>query len=204
MNDEKHRSIERSKKTAVSLSDIMAKEGAGLLIPGGSLAYGAIKTLVKHVRQWRTDKVEDRLFDFHEKMLRGLSGKQKEEFINKEFSIEEYYALLNHVLQDEEDDKTDVYAIIFKALQFGLIPQKYRNHVVRCCRELKYGDFELMRFIYINDKYEYEGPGDRVQQIKLLTASNDPLKAYGIQTLYRLGCLSEIDKNKPLWPTELR
>jgi len=203
MENKKTKSIQRTKKTAISFASVLGRETSSLIIPGGGLALEGIKTLVEHCREWYKDRTEGRLYEFHERILKGINNEQLKDFLEKEFSIDEYYSLLNHVLQDEEDQKIDVYARIFQALQLGLILEKYRKHIIRCCRELKYSDFNLMRLIYINEKYEFVGPGNRVQQIKALTESNDPIKAYGIQTLYRLGCLSEVDKNKPLWPTEL-
>jgi hypothetical protein len=203
MKNQKNKSIQRSKKTAISFVDVLGKEVSSLIIPGGGIIYAGIKNLVEHVREWQKDRAEDRLFQFHDKIFRGISNKQLEDFLGKKFSINEYYSLLNHVLQDEEDQKIDIYARIFQALHMGLIPESYRKHIITCSRELKYDDFELMRLIYINEKYEFVGPGNRVEQIMLLTTSNNPIKAYGIQTLHRFGCLSEIDKGKPLWPTEL-
>ena len=122
---------------------------------------------------------------------------------NKEFFIEDYYSILNHILQDEEDAKIQIYAKIFKGIILDLIPLEYKIHIIKSARELKFSDFELMRRLYINDKYEFKVPGNRTKQIKQLTNTNDPMESHSIQSLIRLGFLLDKDGNDPPWPSKL-
>jgi len=203
VDTEKEKSISRTKKSAISLADILAKEGVSIIVPGGGLAYELGKLLWNHTKTWYRDRTEARLEEFHERLLEGIPKESQEEFLKNEFSPEEYYSILNHVLQDEEDKKVGVYSRIFQGLQLNLIPDEYRLHLIKCSRELKCSDFELIRQLYINEKYEFKAPGNRINQINSITISNDPIKAHSIQTLIRWGFLSTTDTKKPPWPTKL-
>lgn len=199
---EKKESISRSKKTVVRLVDFLAEEGMSK-IPSGTRLYKCSKILLKHAVKFFTDSRDIRIKEFHETILEGIDPDKQDNLLNKEFSIADYYSILNHILQDEEDTKIQVYAKIFKGIILGLIPLKYKIHIIKSTRELKFSDFELMRLLYINDKYEFITPGNRINQIKQLTDTNDPIKSYSIQSLIRLGFLLDRDGNKPPWPSEL-
>lgn len=203
MDNEKDLSLSRTKKTATCLTDILLKEGAGAAIPGGGLAYSLGKLLVTHVSSWYSDRGKSRLEEFHQELFEGIPEDGQQEFMDSEFSIDEYYATLNHVIQDEEDTKVKIYAKIFQGLQLNLIPDEFRLHLIKCSRELKYSDFDLIRELYINEKYEFKAPGNKLSQINAITVSDDPIKAHSIQTLIRWGFLSTIDSKKPPWPTQL-
>lgn len=203
MEDKKEMSIARTKKTVVSLADILFKEGVSAVIPAGGLAYSVGKALASHIRNWYSDRRDDRLEEFHQGLLEGIPEENQQEFLNSEFSMDEYYAILNHVVQDEEDSKVKIYSRIFQGLQLNLIPAEYRLYLIKCSRELKYSDFDLIRQLYINEKYEFKAPGNKVSQVRSLTVSDDPIRAHSIQTLTRWGLLSTTDTKKPPWPTQL-
>lgn len=202
MSGDKERSIARSKRSAVNLVDFLA-EGAVGLLPGGVPVYKVGKILWEHAGKFISDRREKRLEEFHRKALSEGDCSYWEEIKEKEFSIDEYYSLLNFVVQDEEEQKVDFYAKLFRLVLLGKIPEEYRTHIIRSARELKFSDIELLRQLYINDKYEFEGPGNRIRQIAELTQPNDPRQLYSIQTLIRFGYLSDKDGTKPPWPTKL-
>ena len=207
MKNEKEKSIVRTKKTTISLTDIVLKEGATIIIPYGAPAYELIKLLLKHAKDWYSERRSRRIEEFHEQLLDGISEECQEELFKNEFSIEEYYSILNHVVQDEEDSKNKIYSKLFQALQLNLIPAEYRLHLIKSSRELKYADFDLIRQLYINEKYEFIAPGNKPIQIQSITISDDPIRAHSIQTLIRWGFLSTAETNrppyKPPWPTQL-
>jgi hypothetical protein len=200
---EKERSMVRAKKSGFSLASVLMKEGASTVIPAGGLIYSLSKTLFSHAKNWYSDRRDARLEEFHQGLLVGIPEEGHQEFLKNEFSMDEYYAILNHVVQDEEDSKVKIYAKIFQGLQLRVIPDEYRLHLIKCSRELKSSDFELIRQLYINEKYEFKGPGNKISQIRSLAVSADPIRAHSIQTLIRWGFLSTIDVNKPPWPTQL-
>jgi len=202
MDSDKNKSISRSKKSAVKLVDFLAEEAASV-VPGGASAYKVGKHLFNHAKQFITDQREERLEDFHKRILSEGDNNYWEEVKDKEFQIDEYYSLLNFVVQDEEEQKVKFYADLFRLLLLRKLPEEYRDHIIRSARELKYSDIELLRQIYINDKYVFKSPGNKQNQIKELTQPDSPLKKHSIQTLIRFGYLSDKDGNKPPWPTEL-
>lgn len=201
MNKEIEQSLSRSKKSLFKFGDFVA-ETAASSVPGGAPAFKLSKILVEHAHQFYKDRREQRLIDFHGKVLEE-DVKYWDSIKDKEFSIDEYYSLLNNVIQDEEDSKIEIYAKIFRLIILDKIPEKYRAHIIKSSRELKYLDFELMRIIYINEKYEFRAPGNITIQVRNITQPKAPLETYSIQTLIRFGYLSEGVDNKPPWPTEL-
>lgn len=200
MNKEK--SIARSKKSAIRLMDAIAEAGLSL-VPGGSGVYKFGKILVQHAKDFYHDRREERLTEFHERLLENVTEKEKEKILTVEFSIEDYYSILNQLIQDEEDRKVEIYAKVFQAILLNLIPNSYKLHMIKSIREVKYSDFDLMRRIYINEKYEFVAPGNKTNQIKRITQPADPIELHSIQTLIRHGYLRDKDGNKPPWPSEL-
>lgn len=202
MSDNEERSIARSKQSAAKLADFLAEEATGL-VPGGASIYKVGKLLVGHAREFYSDRREKRLEDFHRKILGEGDKNYWDDIKDKEFSFDVYYSLLNFVIQDEEEQKIDFYAKLFRLILLGKIPEKYRTHIIRSARELKFSDLELLRQLYINEKYEFVGPGHKLSQIAALTQADSPLKLYSIQTLIRFGYLSDRKETKPAWPTKL-
>jgi len=200
----KEQNLTKSKRALTSLGEIAIQGGAiAAGVPGVGIAYKTIKILVEYARAYYNDRRNDRIKDFHEKVLSGVPDDQREEFLAAEFSVEDYYALLEKAVQDEEDSKVEIYAKLFRCLILGLIPDDYKLHVVKTARELNFSDFEFMRKLYINDKYEFIGPGNKLSQISNLTSSANPLRSYSVQTLIRLGFLNERQTNRPPWPNDL-
>lgn len=201
-DDEKDRSITRSKKSVVKLADFLAEEAAGLA-PGGASIYKVGKLLFTHASQFISDRHDKRLEEFHRKILNEGDHNYWREIEDKDVSLDEYYSFLNFVVQDEEEKKIDFYAKLFRLILLGKIPEKYRTHIIRSARELKFSDIELLRQLYINEKHEFKAPENKRGQIKELTQPDSPMKLYSIQTLIRFGYLSDKDGTKPPWPTKL-
>ncbi len=198
----KEKSIARTKKSTIRLID--AATDAGLsLVPGGAGIYKFGKILVQHALGFYHDRRDERLANFHEKLLENVSTEEKDKIFNTEFSVEDYYSILNQLIHDEEDEKVAIYAKVFQAILLGLIPDDFKIHILKSIRELKYSDFDLMRRIYINEKYEFVAPGNKRSQISRITRPKKPIELHSIQTLIRHGYLYEKDGTKPPWPTEL-
>ncbi len=202
MSDEEEKSIARSKQSAVRLVDIIAEEAAGI-IPGGASTYKVGKLLFKHASDFYSDRRDKRLEKFYRKILSDGDPNYWEEIKDKEFSFDEYYSLLNFVVQDEEEQKIDFYAKLFRIILLGKIPEKYRAHVIRSARELKLSDIELLKQLYITEKVGNSGLRNQLSQISALTQPDSPLKMYSIQTLIRFGYLTVRKESKPPWPTKL-
>lgn len=200
----KGQNLAKGKRALTSFGEIVIQGGATAAgIPGAGIAYKAIKILVEYARAYYNERRNDRIEEFHNKVFAGVSEDQQEEFLKAEFSIQDYYALLEKAVQDEEESKVEIYAKLFRCLILGLVPNDYKLHIIKATRDLNFADFELMRQLYINDKYEFVGPGNKLSQISNLTSPINPLRAYSIQTLLRLGFLNERETHKPPWPNDL-
>lgn len=196
----KRKSIKRTLGSVISLADVLAEQGLGS-VPGGASVYKLTKILVKHAREYFADRRDRRLEEFHKKLLDGIPQESQKEFLTSKFSIEEYYSFLSQLVQDEEDRKVDIYARIFQGLVLTVLPQDVRLHLVGAARELKFSDFDLMRRIYISDRFEFLGSESTSEQIEAITKTEDPIRMSSIENLVRLGFL--VGTERPLKPTKL-
>ena len=193
----------RGKGSALTFASELAKEGLSAVVPGGGLMYEGVKVLVKHGMQFYQDRKDARIESFHDAILSPLGDETLEGVLNKEFCLADYTLLLSHAIQDEEEEKVEIYSRIFKALQNDLIPPSFKLHILKSSRDLSRSDFGLMREIFIASTYEFKDEGDRDRQVKERTTSMDPMKNLSIQNLIRLGYLYEKGSDQPPYPTEL-
>ena len=95
------KSLSRSKKSAITVADLLAKEGLTTIIPAGGLIYDMTKSLVKHSRDYFIDRTEDRLENFHDALLKEHQDEERiQDFINKEFNLDDFHAILSSCTQD--------------------------------------------------------------------------------------------------------
>ena len=193
----------RGKESALTFVSVLAKEGLSAVVPGGGLMYEGVKVLVKHGIQFFEDRKDARIEKFHDAILGSLEGEALDEVLNSEFCLADYTLLLSHTVQDEEDEKVEIYSRIFKALQKDLIPLPFRLHILKSSRSLSLSDFELMREIYIAYTHAFKDEGNRARQVEERTTSMDPMKNLSIQSLIRLGYLYEKGPDNPPYPTKL-
>lgn len=196
------KSLARSKKTTLTFASELAKEGCSALVPGGGLMYEGVKALVQHGIKFYEDRKTERIERFHEVLL-GEHATNREEVLHKEFAIEDYTILLSHAVQDEEDDKVDIYSRIFKALQNNQISKEFKSHILKSSRDLLVSEFELMKEIFISSTFEFKDEGNIREQITRRTRTANPIINLSIQNLIRLGYLYDKDGTKPPYPTDL-
>jgi hypothetical protein len=194
------KSLDRSLVSTLSLADVLLEEGVKI-IPGGELAYKLTKILGKHARQYLVDRREERFAKFHQQILVGIAPESQEDFLKAKFSMEDYSAILTHIVQDEENAKVDLYARLFKAIILGVVVSDYKNHFIKATRELTKFDFDIMRQMHIYDTYELMGFADRSAQLSTLLKPTDPLTVVSLDKLTRLGFLWS--RNDPPQPTKL-
>ena len=196
------RSLARGKESGYSFAPELAKEGLSALFPGGGLVYAGVEALVKHGIQFYEDRKKSRIEAFHENILSG-DPEAARQVLDKEFSIEDYTLLLSHAVQDEEDEKVEIYARLFKALQRDLLPAPFKLHILKSSRNLSRADFDLMREIFVAAKFKFKDEGDLERQITLRTVSANPMMNLAIQNLVRQGYLYEKTSDAPPYPTAL-
>ncbi|MCX5886083.1 MAG: hypothetical protein NT096_09280 [Proteobacteria bacterium] len=190
----KNKSILRSKKSTVKVSDFLAREGAAALVPGGGLFYEAAKALFQHGKQYFHDRTEDRLEEFHQAILTGnFDEKECEEFLDKEFDLNDYYAVLSSCVQDIEDEKIRIYSQLMQSLIMNVIKPNIRRHFITSSKDLSFQDLCFLRELYINNKYDLMTVGGPPQQVKNLLSTIDIFKDLTIEKLISRGF---IHKNK--------
>jgi hypothetical protein len=190
----KNKSISRSKKSIVKVSDFLAREGVAALVPGGGLFYDATKALFQHGKQYFHDRTEDRIEEFHQALLTGnFDEKEFEKFLDKEFDLDDYYAVLSSCVQDIEDEKIRIYSQLMQSLMMNIIKPNIRRHFITSSKYLSFQDLCFLRELYINSKYDLMTVGGSSQQVKNLLSTVDIFKDLTIEKLISRGF---IHKNK--------
>lgn len=200
-NIDKKKSIVRSKKSLISLGEIFVATGAATLGPKGAIGYKIAKRGIQHVLEYISDRKEERLAKFHELVLNDIPDGKQQEFLNKPFSKEDYYNLLNRVVQDEEDDKVEIYAKLFQGIVLDAIPKKYKLHLIKTTKNLSRSDLELMRTLYTR---EIKGTSVLRTFLSEKQSTSNFNETYSFQTLLRLGFLApSSDDATPYLTTDL-
>ena len=196
----RERSRERTKISLARIGWATGKTTAGL-VPGGSLAADVIETAVKHVRLYREDLVKERLSHFAQCILEGADGKELDNLLGREFEQSDFHAILTALVNDEEDEKAEIYAHTLKALINGEVRQEHRRHVIRTISVLSWADLELSREIYIHSHFAFPTynafQADLHKQVSQLLETRDTMKLVAIRALVSQGLLSDS------MPTEL-
>jgi len=149
MDKKEELSIERSTATLLSMGEAFAKEALTALIPGSALLFALIKSLTKQAASYFRDRAELRLEEFHQRLLSAESEVDLRELVTDEFSMADYYSLLNSVIEDDEDSKVAVYASLMKAIIRGGIPLANKRHFIKSIRELSSDDLKVLRELYL-------------------------------------------------------
>ena len=191
-NDETEHAKKSLKTTRREMADVLVEEFLGLW-PGGAFPYRLAKTSLRA-------RAKRRLDEFHKRILHGVPDEDKEK-LKRNFTLDDYHSFLNYTINDEEERKVILYGRIFQGFLLRDIPPETKVHLLKASRELTFGQFELMRSLYIASKYEFMRSQGRQSQIDAITRTRDPLDAAGIQTFFRLGFLSQGEKS--LEPTKM-
>tara|TARA_R110000796_G_C14532658_1_gene432054 strand:- start:585 stop:1631 length:1047 start_codon:yes stop_codon:yes gene_type:complete len=192
---EKKKSLDRSKRSAMTIAQILAKEGLSAAIPGGNLMFEAGRTLFDHANQYIKDRNEERLVRFHSVLLDSEGEpKEKEEILYGEFDPDDYHSLLASCIQDIEDKKTDLYANLLKRFIINSVPERERQLFIQGAKALSMDDVRFMREIYIKNKFDLMSPGGTAQQTKQLLETNDPILQILLSRFEYLGFLEAQQK----------
>lgn len=195
----KSSSIARSKASMISLAEAIGSRVSDLVLPGSGTAYKVAKVLIKHAWRFYRDRGNMRVEEFHEVLLRGVPDTDMGSFLEKPFSIEDYYTLLDSALHDQEEAKVPRYSKFFKALINQSIDKKYRIHLIRVLKDLTYSDLMLARNIYISSQYNFIDDHGKIAQIRRILETSDPLTSCSIQKMIGFGLISPVKQD----PTDL-
>lgn len=189
---ERDKSLIRSKKSAITVAELLAKEGLTALVPAGGIIYDLTKTLVQHGRNYFTDRTEARLIEFHETLLsNNLSVPNLDEFIHKEFDLDDYYTILSSCTQDIENAKVAIYAKLMKSLIEIKIDDKTKKHFITSCKDLTFSEISFLKNLYINSKFDLMTAGGTTQQVKSILHKTDYFQKLEIDKLIQLGFINK-------------
>ncbi|OAI19674.1 MULTISPECIES: hypothetical protein [Methylomonas] len=198
------KSLDRSKKTATTIAELLAKEGLSSVIPFGGLLYDASKALILHTRNYISDRTNDRMEDFCEHLISGrASDEELKVFLEKKFDMDDYYAVLSSCMQDIENEKVLIYSELMKGLIEGDFSPEIRRYFIKSCKELTFAELSFLREIYINSEYVMMPHSGCVtgtaHQVKQILTTNDPFRRITIERLISLGFVNnQLNEMTPL------
>jgi hypothetical protein len=159
-----------TKNTVFKVGDFIAETGSSL-VPGGTIAYSAIKNIISIAKDYHEYKAEQKTQQFHTAIF---SGENREDFLNKEFNIDYYTTLLKSCLQDIEDEKTDIYGKLLKGLiKNPNLNKETKNRMILLVNELTMNDILLLKKIYIHIKYNINNAHNKNSDIKNILNTQD-------------------------------
>jgi hypothetical protein len=185
---ERNKSISRAKKSATTMADLLGREGASLVLPGGGLIYDTTKVLIDHAKNYFSDRTTNRIEDFHTALLQGNADQDKfQNFLNMPFELDDYYTLLSSCIQDIEAEKVDIYSSLMKSFIKSELGAEIRRHFIISCKELTNFDISFLKNLYINSKNDLMTVGGIHTQIKKILSTKNELEIIAIEKLKKLG-----------------
>lgn len=181
-------SLIRSKKSVITVADLLAKEGLTTVVPAGGLIYDISKSLAQHARNYFLGRAEARLEEFHENFLNeSMSGEEVKDFINKEFNLDDYYAILSSCTQDIENEKVTIYANLLKGIIEKKVEPNLKRHFITTSKDLTFSELCFLKELYIYSNFELMTPGGIQYQVSTLLSTKDFFKNIIINKLIQLG-----------------
>lgn len=185
---EKDLSIARTKKTTVSIAELLGKEAMAAIIPGGGMIYDSTKALVNHGRKYFSDRTEMRMEQFYAALLSdGADEESFLAFLEKPFDLDDYYALLTSCAQDIENEKVEIYSTLMRSLLNSKISAEMKRHFIKSCNDLTYSEIQFLRKLYINCKHDLMTVGGAKEQVQNMLSSAEPLVMLTIENLKSIG-----------------
>jgi hypothetical protein len=124
---------------------------SGLLIDGMSANY---KSAVTKGMQYYERRRQEGFNEFHRQLLSGTATKEKVEY-EQMFKITEdqYYALLSASINDEEKQKSHIYANVYRSILNENISKEKYSKIIRLAKDIPYSALVLLPTIYIYKNY---------------------------------------------------
>ncbi len=184
-------------KNLLKVIDVLA--GLGISIysgPAGKMVYELSKLGLDSAKEFIEVRNSKRFQKFHETLLTGdLKTEEIEKFVDKDIDAEDYYILLKHAIQDDEDRKTNYYAELLRKIALKQVSEEYKFHLMKIAKELTSFEIELIQKIYIYKMFKLIPKQGPVEHLSSLLSSNDFQVKSAIESIIRLGMLERIEQD---------
>jgi hypothetical protein len=151
------------KNTTIKIADFLLEFGFSLASPVLSIPYNGAKKIIEIAKDCHQHKTNERLYQFHCALL---NGENTDGFIDKEFNIDDYTALLNSCLQDIEDEKAEIYGKFFKGLiNNPELSKENRRTMILLIKELSMSDIQILKKIYIHSRFNINNNSGNIRDL---------------------------------------
>lgn len=141
------RAKKKSKKRAAESVRALAKAGVGLAL--GPAAAVALDRLLEHGRGFVWERKLGRVKKFNREFLAGIPAGEQHALVARIESDEdaraEWARIAEQVWEDDEEEKTGIYARLLRFLLSNVSDGRTRRHLVRSVRGLAVTDIELLK-----------------------------------------------------------
>ena len=183
--------------TLRSLGKLTIKKG----IDAATCGFGGdlFEWALDHQRRGR----ERRVAAVAEALGTAIENTNDEIALDAEMVPDVLYAILKNAVNDDEEEKAEIYAKLLVAIQANKLDRAYQRHAIRVCRELRFSDFALMRELYVRANVLLSRHQTKASQVGGLIDSPDSMTTYGLETFRRFGLLAPSELHRTsVWPTE--
>lgn len=125
-----------------------------------------IPDIIEAATDYYAKERDSRIKEFHISLLNGTATKDRvkyeKEYIKK--TSDSYYSLLSASIEDEEMEKSQIYANLYNSILRGKIKNKKEKlRYLKFAKRLPYSVFELLPMVFVYDKFDIK---DQSSQFK--------------------------------------
>lgn len=155
--------------------------------------------------KYQTNKHRKIVTSFHRNILDGNESEKriKYEQENIKANQEDYFTLLKFAIEDEEDEKVDIYTNVYKYIRDNQsIEKDEKRKILKIAKELSYSTIELMPKIFVLSKFSNL---EENLETYLSNLANNPKFLYETNLFIQYGLFKDIKAfdNKKVEITEL-
>jgi hypothetical protein len=182
-NDDSHkRALKLAKAPVVGLVKGLVEELEN--IPGAAIVKNVFnessEALVKYFSQVKKDISKERLFEFYNIVfIENVSEDKRKELLESFDKIkdEEHLRFIEMVMRDEETEKVEYYAKLFRVFLEKDFSRVQKTHHLQAFRSLRSYDFQLLKQYYEILKEMNRGPRPEMNSFQMLPSPKNKLEA---------------------------
>lgn len=131
---------------------VVIEEIIGTALDITNVDYKSVMTKGAHYFE---KKRQDTFNEFNKQLFLGIADKEKIEY-EKRFKVteEQYYKLLEAAIEDDEKEKSMIYANVYRSILNNTVEKKNYAKLIRLAKEVPYSALKLLPYFFIYNTYE--------------------------------------------------
>lgn len=135
-------------KTIDEFKEIL-QDGIADLVPGMGTANKLYKLIKNYQIRQKEILEQERMNIFHNNLIaNNLTTAEAEKALSSSDHQKDYLAILNYVLEEDEEEKIQYYAKLYRYLVLKILFPDFKKKLIKIFKELSRSDFEVLENIY--------------------------------------------------------